>query len=399
MRRPVLLFLGAAAVLACGGGAALRAAAASAAPDATGSPPSSPADADFVLKLPSPLALKRGQPGQDPSANSDGIRRETFQRASIAAYGTNDPTAPDSPEDKQLAALAQKDQDFLAALNKNPNTWPEAERDRRAQEINDAYGDYLNDHPSDVNALVLYGKFLRRMGEREKSYAVFQHAHQLNPRVAVIKQQIGGYLAEEGKYAEALGFFVQAVSLAPKEPLYHYQLAELLNIYYDHFLADNIYTQETLNKAIVDEFKQAALLAPTEPGYAWRAAECYYDLLDPDWKAALAAWEELGKHTTSGVELEIIRLHRARVLLELGRKDDARVLLEQPVRPVLEASRKELIDRLTGAPAPTPAPELPSPAVPATPPALPAAESPPAVAPATASPPAPAPAASTGLQP
>jgi tetratricopeptide (TPR) repeat protein len=228
---------------------------------------------------------------------------------------------------------------------------------------------------------VLYGKFLRRMGEREKSYAVFQHAHQLNPKIAVVKQQLGGYLAEEGHYTEALGFFVQAVSLAPKEPLYHYQLAELLNIYYDHYLADNIYTQETLNKAIVDEFKQAAVLAPQEPGFAWRAAECYYDLLDPDWKAALAAWEELGRHTTTGVELEVIRLHRARVLLELGRKDDASVLLEQPVRPALEASRKSLIDRVNGVAAPIALPAIAQPPTAPTSTQVPPVANPPAAAP------------------
>lgn len=52
----------------------------------------------------------------------------------------------------------------------------------------------------------------------------------------------------------------------------------------------------------------------------------------------------------------MIRLHRARALLELGRLADARALIVQPVVAALEASRAELARRLA---VPTPALPLP----------------------------------------
>jgi tetratricopeptide (TPR) repeat protein len=317
------------------------------------------ADDDLILQLPHPLSPNRAelQPGQDPA--SSGIHHESSFLTSDANTRATDDV--DTPEDQRLATLAQQDHDFFQTLDAKPDTWPDTERDRRAQAINDAYLKYLDDLPDNLNALILYGKFLRHVGEYQQSYFIFQRAHRVNPNVAVVNQQLGNYLAETGQYTPALGFFLQAVALDPKEPLYHYQLGELLNIYYDHYLQDKIYTEDVLNRALLGEFNTAAQLDPAEPGYAWRAAEAYYDVLDPDWNAALAAWDALAKRTTSPVELQVIRLHRARIFLELNRNADARPLLALPVRPGLEATRKELLSRLA---AQTTFPSTPTPASP-----------------------------------
>ena len=45
-------------------------------------------------------------------------------------------------------------------------------------------------------------------------------------------------------------------------------------------------------------------------------------------------------------ELEVIHLHQARDLIELGKFDAARPLLEQPVMKALETSRATLLKRL-----------------------------------------------------
>jgi tetratricopeptide (TPR) repeat protein len=327
-----------------------------------------PAGNDWNLDFPSPMLLTRGQlpPGQNPSPS--GIRRESHLITSDANTRATGAGANDTPEDPLLVAVAQRDHDFFQALELNPKTWSDDERDSRAQAINDDYLKFLDDNPTNLQALILYGKFLRLVGERAQAYVVFQHAYRINAKTAVVNQELGNYLAEEGQYVPALGFFVQAVELAPNEPLYHYQLGELLNIYYNHYLDDKIYTEDTLNRALIGEFARAAALDPSEPGYAWRYAESYYDILDPDWNAALAAWDSLAKRTTSPVELEVIRLHRARVLLELNRNDEARPLIAQPVSPALEATRAQLAQRLaaqTAAPTPAPAPAAATPLPPA----------------------------------
>ena len=272
---------------------------------------------------------------------------------------TERPADQSLSDDDRLAIIAVEDRDFFRALANNPKTWSTEERDRRAQAIHDEYYRYLVAYPRDVDALVLYGKLLARTGQGDMAYEAFRHADLLDPTLAVVKQQLANHLAETGQYQLALELFHQAAALAPNEPLYHYQIGELLNFYYESFLADKILDLPTLNRTMAAEFARAAELAPQQPAYAWRHAESFYNMADPDWKAALAAWTDLAKSTTNPILLEMIRLHTARALLELGRLEEAGALVKQSVRPALEASRLELARRLGAASAGTPIPAPP----------------------------------------
>ncbi len=332
-------------------------------PPAPNAPSSAPAPFtmdDWEAHMPSPIT-----PTRNASTHSDD-RDSALLHSNLPPMDASvtSSSLPDLPppgqipkgdsDNVRLAAIAQADRDFFQTLAKNPQTWPDAERDRRAQAIHDQYYFYIVNYPQDVNAIVLYGKLLNRTGLNDLAYEAFRHADELDPNLAVVKQQLANHLAETGKYAPALELLRQAVALAPTEPLYHYQIGELLNIYYTHFVADKIFDQPGLNQTMEAEFARAADLAPQEPGFAWRHAECFYDMIAPDWNAALAAWTGLGRHTTNPTLLEMIRLHRARALLELGRLAEARALIVQPVVAALEASRAELARRLA-VPAPPPA--------------------------------------------
>jgi len=255
-------------------------------------------------------------------------------------------------DDDRLAAIAVEDRDLFQALAQNPNQWTETERDRRAQVIHDHYMQYIIDYPNDVNAVILYGKLLGHVGQNDLAYQVFRHANELDANIAVVKQQLANHLAETGEYSAALDLLRKAVAISPSEPIYHYEIGELLNIYYEKFVADKVFDTVALDKNIESEFARAMALAPNVKGYAWRHAECYYDQHTPDWKAALAAWDALAAHTMDQTEIEVIQLHRARDLLELNRPEEARPLLSSPVRVALEASRQALLKRLP--PAPTP---------------------------------------------
>jgi hypothetical protein len=81
---------------------------------------------------------------------------------------------------------------------------------------------------------------------------------------------------------------------------------------------------------------------------------------NPDWNTALAAWDALAKVVSAPAELEVIRLHRARVLLELGRRDEAKPLLDLPVRPALEAAHAQLLKMMESPPPAKPASIPPS---------------------------------------
>jgi len=316
---------------------------------------------DWESNLPTPVAptrtrLVHGDDGNTPLPKSPAPPPPPATASVASTRLPQTAASPQNPkavsDDERLADIAMEDRDFFQALAKNPKTWSNEERDHRAQAIHDKYYSYLVAFPRDVNALVLYGKLLYRTGQGDMAYEAFRHADALEPGLAVVKQQMANYLAENGQYQLALDFLHQATALAPNEPLYHYQIGELLNYYYESFLADKVLDVATLNKTMAAEFARAAELAPQQPAYAWRYAESYYDMASPDWKAALAAWTALVPRTTNPTLLEMLRLHCARALLELGRLEEAGLLINQPVLPALEASRLELARRLAAVASP-----------------------------------------------
>ncbi len=339
-------------------------------------PPASPTPAapakGFTLDnweayMKSPVAPTRSHAFQGDDGNAPFLPEEAPPSAppptfNLKTGATKAPLAlkpkPGSNDDR-LAAIALEDRDFFQALAKNPDAWPEAERDRRAQTLHDEYWLYIAEYPDDVNAIILYGKLLAHTGQRDAAYAAFMHADALNGKIAVVKQQLGNFLAENGSYQAALERFRQATALAPDEPVYHYEMGELLTIFYEGFLKDKLLDRADLDKTMVMEFARAMTLAPQVRAFVWRHAEAYYDMSDPDWNAALGAWDGLAALTTNAVEQEVIRLHRIRILIELRRFPEARELLAQPVRPPLEKVRVALqayLDKAAGAKAPAATP-------------------------------------------
>lgn len=336
-------------------------------------PPASPTPAapakGFTLDnweayMKSPVAPTRSHAFQGDDGNApflkEGIQPPTPPPTfNIKTGATKAPLAlkpkPGSNDDR-LAAIALEDRDFFQALAKNPDTWPAAERDRRAQTLHDEYWLYIAEYPDDVNAIILYGKLLAHTGQRDAAYGAFMHADALNGKIAVVKQQLGNYLAENGSYKAALEMFRQATALAPDEAIYHYEMGELLAIFYEGFLKDKILDQAALDQTMLTEFARAMTLAPQVRAFVWRHAEAYYDMDDPDWNAALGAWDALAAMTTSEIEQVVICLHRIRILIELRRFAEARELLAQPVPTALEKVRvalQQYLDKAAEPKAPT----------------------------------------------
>ena len=61
-------------------------------------------------------------------------------------------------------------------------------------------------------------------------------ANQLDSDLPLVKNQLGNYLAEEGRPLEAINYYLAATRLEPKEPLYHFQIGTLLSAARDDFL-------------------------------------------------------------------------------------------------------------------------------------------------------------------
>lgn len=246
----------------------------------------------------------------------------------------------------RLLSIAEKEANIYKKIAEDPKFYSEDDLDRRINELVQSYRTYLVDQPDDVSAYILYGKLLRRVQENEQAFLAFLKADELDPEIAVVKQQIGNHLAEEGKGKAALTFYLRAVELEPKTAVYHFALGQLIFDFRQEFIDDDIFTRDALEREMLKAFRKAAQLEPNNFDYQMRLGEAYYDLTSPDWKGALIHWNKLREQTVTRLQNEILDLHRARVLGKLGRAEEARTLLSQVLNPALQNSKKQVLDEI-----------------------------------------------------
>ena len=130
----------------------------------------------------------------------------------------------------RLSTIVAKERTLFLAAN-NKRAMNEKELTRKIQDLVADFESYLADNPKDLTALILYGKFLRRVDQPGPATGVFLKADKLDPDIAVIKQQIANYLTEEGRIAEALPYLLRAVELSPDKAIYHDQLGSFLFLF------------------------------------------------------------------------------------------------------------------------------------------------------------------------
>jgi tetratricopeptide (TPR) repeat protein len=214
------------------------------------------------------------------------------------------------------------------------------------EQLTNQYESLLRDNPGFAAGYAAYGYMLWKVGLRKEAVAILTKANELDPDIPLVKNELGNYFAEEGKPLEAINYFLSAIKLEPSEPLYHYQLGTLLCEARDDFLRSGEWTRAAVDHSMQEAFRSAAELAPDRIEFTYRYAESFYDLQDPDWAAALKAWEGLEAHAQSEIERQTMRLHEANVLLNMGKAGDARKVLAKVSDPALEAQRQKLIARM-----------------------------------------------------
>ena len=83
----------------------------------------------------------------------------------------------------------------------------------KAMRIDSLWKTYFLDFPDDSDALIIYGKFLRRIGRRDSAYDAFKRAAALAPDAAVAYQQMSALEAESGMSAEAFAHIRAALKI------------------------------------------------------------------------------------------------------------------------------------------------------------------------------------------
>jgi len=218
------------------------------------------------------------------------------------------------------------------------------------QSVCHEYDLLLQNNPDFAAAYASYGLLLWKVDMRKQAVGLLLKANQLDPNIALVKNEIGNYLAEEDKPLEAVNYYLAAIKLEPKEPLYHYQLGMLLYEARDEFIESGDWTSDSIEGASHDAFRHAAELAPDRIEFTYRYAESFYSLKKPDWDEALRAWAALEERAQSPIERQTMRLHAANILIKQGKLDRARLILATVTETALQEQKQKLVAQLAESP-------------------------------------------------
>lgn len=248
--------------------------------------------------------------------------------------------------ERTLRQIVERQRTLLADVSKQGDKLDEESLRAQLQSVAHDYERLLQDNSKFAAGYAAYGYLLSKIGMRKESVAMLLKANQFDSDIPLVKNQLGNYLAEEGKPLEAAPYYLAAIKLEPNEPLYHYQLGTLLTVARDDFLQSGEWTRAALDVAMHHAFQRAAELAPDRFEFAYRYAESFYDLETPDWDGALKAWADLEEKAPTAVERQTMRLHAANILIKIDKPDHARALLETVDEPSLQAQKQKLVAQL-----------------------------------------------------
>jgi tetratricopeptide (TPR) repeat protein len=251
--------------------------------------------------------------------------------------------------ERAFKQLVERQKELLEeAAKENPN-FDEASFQLQIEQVCRGYEELLRANPKFAAGYAAYGYLLGKLDQKKQAIAMLLKANQMDADQPLVKNQIGNYLAEEGKPLEALPYYMSALKLAPNEPLYHYQLGTLLYEARDDFLKSGEWRQEAIDHSIHEAFRQAAELAPERIEFTYRYAESFYHLEPPDWDGALKAWSTLELKAPTSVERETMRLHTANVMIKQGKIDEARRVLDTITESALAKPKEKLVAQLNPA--------------------------------------------------
>lgn len=256
------------------------------------------------------------------------------------------PAAPETMSERRLKEIAEHQKVLFADAVAQGDAMDAAGFKTQVEQLTREYESLLKDNPDFAAGYASYGYMLWKVGARKQAAAILLKANQLDPEIPLVKNELGNYLAEEGKPLEALNYYLSAIKLVPDEPLYHYQIGTLLYEARDDFLKSGEWSRAAIDHSMQEGFRRAAELAPDRIEFSYRYAESYYDMQEPDWPAALKAWQGLEARAQSEIERQTMRLHEVNVLLYMGKSDQARRVLDTVADPTLAAQRQKMVDRM-----------------------------------------------------
>lgn len=221
-----------------------------------------------------------------------------------------------------------------------------AEIESRLLELDRLWENYMLENGGDLTSLLIYGKFLRAYKDAKHSYEIFLKADKIDPNIAVVKQQLALYEAENKDYAAAYEHILRACELEPKTAVYRYQLGNLIFYGGSAIAQKKFIAKDTLEAQMLEAFKSAASLDKSNAEFLMRHAQAYYEVSKPDWAAAMAAWKAVFDNSKEPQVRENALLNMAQIAMETSDFKEAEKFLSQVGLPDFNAQKAQIERRL-----------------------------------------------------
>ena len=256
---------------------------------------------------------------------------------------TNTEPTGETMADHEFRQISQRQVTLLAEAAKEGDKVDAEALRLQAQSLVDEWERFLEANPNYAMGWAGYGYLLWKMDMRKEAVALFMKANTIDPNIALVKNEIGNYLAEEDKPLDAVNYYMAAIKLAPNEPLYHYQLGTLLYECRDEFVRSGEWTRDAIDNAMHEAFRHATELAPDRIEFTHRYAESFADMPNPDWDAAVKVWGKVEIQARTPLERQEARLQAANIMIKQGNFDIARVLIATVTEPGLQEPKQKLV--------------------------------------------------------
>jgi tetratricopeptide (TPR) repeat protein len=218
--------------------------------------------------------------------------------------------------------------------------------EQRFAPVRKAYEDFLERHPKHTRGLVAYGSFLGDIGYEHEGAEQWEKARAVDPKDPAIWNNLANYYGHRGPVTKAFEYYEKAIELNPNEPVYYQNLATTVYLFRtdvkEHYKIDE---HRVFDKALA-LYQKALKLDPNNLELATDYAQSFYGIKPTRVEDALAAWNYALKIADDENERQKVYLHLARVQLNAGRFDEARVNLSA-VTNMQDGQLRTLKERLS----------------------------------------------------
>lgn len=220
---------------------------------------------------------------------------------------------------------------------------------REIQLVKEAYKTFLSAHPNHAQSRLTFASFLSDVGEEQAALPHLQKAVEINPHLPAAWNNLANYYGHNANGKEAFACYEKAIALNSKEPLYYHNFGAVVFLFRndarEYYHLTNI---EVFDKTL-SLYKKALELDPKNFDLAEDIAQTYYGIKTSDQPSkmarpqeALDAWQYAASLAPSDFEKQGVRIHLARIYLEMENSEQAKRELNQVTLPVYQTLKEQV---------------------------------------------------------